>query len=290
MKKVLFATTALVATASVAAADVTIGGYGRFGMLHVGEAGPDAANTDISSRFQLNITGSAVTDSGVTIGGKLTVEQNNGDTNAFNAAQFFVTSGGLTARVGNINGAFDSAPGVYGGSVGFTGLGWGNVVTGFVTHDFQAFGAGHAGSREAVEVVYSMGDVTVHGSHNGTDTEVVVSGSMNGITAAIGASNTDVGIQSKLLATVGGSFGGVNVGIAYANAENDTTHTSLSMSTSIGAATTLSGYVANDEGNVEEMSYGIGVAHNLGGGVTLKGGASSIDDRTRADLGVVFNF
>ncbi|MCP3883731.1 MAG: porin, partial [Sulfitobacter sp.] len=32
MKKVLFATTALVATAGVAAADVTFGGYGRFGV------------------------------------------------------------------------------------------------------------------------------------------------------------------------------------------------------------------------------------------------------------------
>ena len=32
MKNILFATTALVATAGVAAADVTFGGYGRFGM------------------------------------------------------------------------------------------------------------------------------------------------------------------------------------------------------------------------------------------------------------------
>lgn len=36
MKKVLFATTALVATAGVAAADVTFGGYGRFGVLYSG--------------------------------------------------------------------------------------------------------------------------------------------------------------------------------------------------------------------------------------------------------------
>lgn len=34
MKKVLFATTALVATAGVAAADVTFSGYGRFGIIH----------------------------------------------------------------------------------------------------------------------------------------------------------------------------------------------------------------------------------------------------------------
>jgi outer membrane protein OmpU len=40
MKKVLFATTALVATASVAAADVTFSGYGRFGVIY--QSGTDA--------------------------------------------------------------------------------------------------------------------------------------------------------------------------------------------------------------------------------------------------------
>jgi outer membrane protein OmpU len=51
MKKVLFATTALVATAGVAAADVTFGGYGRFGAIYTeskGVAGTGTA-TEISS-------------------------------------------------------------------------------------------------------------------------------------------------------------------------------------------------------------------------------------------------
>ncbi len=46
MKKVLFATTALVATAGVAAADVTFGGYGRFGVIYnEGTAGTPAGAT-----------------------------------------------------------------------------------------------------------------------------------------------------------------------------------------------------------------------------------------------------
>jgi outer membrane protein OmpU len=40
MKKVLFATTALIATAGMAAADVTFGGYGRFGVIY--QSGTDA--------------------------------------------------------------------------------------------------------------------------------------------------------------------------------------------------------------------------------------------------------
>ena len=43
MKKVLFATTALVATAGVAAADVTYGGYGRFGVVYSETAATAAA-------------------------------------------------------------------------------------------------------------------------------------------------------------------------------------------------------------------------------------------------------
>ena len=45
MKKVLFATTALVATAGVAAADVTFGGYGRFGAIYTETKGTAAGGT-----------------------------------------------------------------------------------------------------------------------------------------------------------------------------------------------------------------------------------------------------
>ena len=43
MKKVLFATTALVATAGVAAADVTLSGSGRFGVVY--NSGRNATGT-----------------------------------------------------------------------------------------------------------------------------------------------------------------------------------------------------------------------------------------------------
>ena len=52
MKKVLFATTALVATAGVAAADVTFSGYGRFGVIYADNEGGDD-ETSITSRLRL---------------------------------------------------------------------------------------------------------------------------------------------------------------------------------------------------------------------------------------------
>ena len=62
MKKILFATTALVATAGVAAADVTFGGYGRFGL---GYDEGRADETFITSRFRLQIDATAESDMGV---------------------------------------------------------------------------------------------------------------------------------------------------------------------------------------------------------------------------------
>ena len=50
MKKILFATTALVATASVAAADVTFSGYARVGIQQ-----DAASNTTMDHRVQLGV-------------------------------------------------------------------------------------------------------------------------------------------------------------------------------------------------------------------------------------------
>ena len=87
MKKVLFATTALVATAGVAAADVTFGGYGRFGVIYSSAAGANGiaqtfgddgtgdSSVDITSRFRLQIDATAESDAGVTFGARVRIEQ-----------------------------------------------------------------------------------------------------------------------------------------------------------------------------------------------------------------------
>ena len=66
MKKVLFATTALVATAGMAAADVTFGGYGRFGLIYR-ENATGSDETNITHRFRLQIDATAESDSGISL-------------------------------------------------------------------------------------------------------------------------------------------------------------------------------------------------------------------------------
>ena len=253
-----------------------------------------AAKTLITSRYRITVDGNATTESGVTFGAKVRMQQDSGDVNiagqnSFNAAQFYAKSGGLTLRVGNIEGAFDSAAGLYGGSIGLTGLGWGNVVTGFATHDYADKGNGSAASMESVEVVYSMGGYTVHASHNGTDTEVAASASVSGVTVALGTSSTKVATQAQTLATLSGSVGGVDLGFAYGKTKGGVKHTTLSMGMDLGAATSMSAYAADDKANTTK-SYGVGVVHDLGAGTSLRGGVARIAGVTSADFGVLFNF
>ncbi|MEP1481528.1 MAG: porin, partial [Tateyamaria sp.] len=67
MKKVLFATTALIATAGMAAADVRLSGYGRFGLDYnsANERAVGVSETNITSRLRLQVDMSAEADSGV---------------------------------------------------------------------------------------------------------------------------------------------------------------------------------------------------------------------------------
>lgn len=152
MKKILFATTALVATAGVAAADITVGGNARFGIAYdSGSENPALAGTggypsngndraingrsksNIISRFRLQFDATSELDNGVTIGGRVRAEADNESWRAKNpnvdpatlptgnaaqamlwsAPRLFATYGGFTLGVGNINGALEFTPGFY---------------------------------------------------------------------------------------------------------------------------------------------------------------------------------
>ena len=69
MKKVLFATTALIATAGVASADIAISGDGRMGIVNTETATAGDAEAKFDSRLRFTLTASGVTDGGLSFGG-----------------------------------------------------------------------------------------------------------------------------------------------------------------------------------------------------------------------------
>ncbi|WP_438992265.1 porin [Lentibacter sp.] len=300
MKKILFATTALVATASVAAADVTFSGYGRFGIAYTGAVGATASSTDVTSRLRLNIDASAESDSGVTFGARARMQTAEGSAeggadddnlNGFNGIRFYAKSGGLEVGVGNIYGALEFMPGQYPIDLGLTGLGYEYVAYGFNGDAYSSGGNGASGAN-GIEVMYSAGDLSVHVSASDTNNRVaaVAAYSMSGWTVALGGQDSDDTGDTEFTATVGGTIGPVSVGLAYGANGTNGDKTVLSGSFAAGAATNVEAYYADDSLEAD-ASYGVDFNHDLGGGTSLRGGvASKHSGQTVADFGVRFNF
>ena len=324
MKKVLFATTALVATAGVAAADVTFGGYGRFGIIY--NEGATANETSITSRYRLQIAATAESDSGVTFGARVRIQQDNdgaattnqvgedaadGD-GAFNGSReetgingvrFFARSGGLEVGVGNIFGAIESMPGMYPVELGLTGLSYDYIINGAGgrSQAYSSDGNGAAG-RNGVEVMYSAGDLSVHVSYSEFDVtannndlegerlEAHIAYTFSGWTVALGLQDSDNATDTELALTVGGSIGAVDLTFGYADNGTDGDSIAIAAGFDVGAATRVSAVIMDDDSATDTV-YGIGVNHDLGGGTSIRGGIQNNSaGNTVADLGVRFNF
>lgn len=237
MKKVLFATTALIATAGMAAADVSMSGYGRFG-LDYNSANGDAQNsgttntggvseTNITSRLRLQFDMSTEADSGVGFNARYRIQAESRDgtagTGIANGARFGVTYGGLAVNVGNIIGAVENAPGLYttgtrSAGTGIDGMGFNSLAikaadttTGAVGTQFNwdAYSSAGAGSN-GIEALYSMGGFTGHISYS----------QRNG-----GTTVGDAGGEQRTGVMVNYSFGDYYVTAAYQAADNTTTIT-----------------------------------------------------------------
>ena len=247
-----------------------------------------ASDTVISSRLRIQIDANAESDAGVTFGARVRIQSGEGAAAAINAARFYARSGGFEVGVGNIYGALENMPGTYPVQIGFTDFGDNTAVGG--RDAYSSGGLGASGSN-GVEAIYSMGDFKAHVSASDTNNRVAAVGSYttNGWTFAVGAQDSDLATDNEYVATIGGTIGSATLGLAYADNGTAGTRTVLSGSFAVGAATTVDAYYTDDE--LEDDSFGLGVHHSLGGGVTLQAGVGeNFDGQTQADFGVKFNF
>ncbi|SIO48200.1 outer membrane protein OmpU [Rhodovulum sp. ES.010] len=122
MKKVLFATTALVASAGVAAADITFSGSAEMGIIGGGDDAPvgpfigenvDAASgaTQFNSDLTLSVGMSGETDAGLSFGVNFDISKDNPDSNGnlgVDNEAAFVSGAFGTLTLGEIDGAMDN--------------------------------------------------------------------------------------------------------------------------------------------------------------------------------------
>ncbi|KJZ24700.1 porin [Tritonibacter mobilis] len=323
MKKILFASTALVATAGVAAAEITIGGSARFGLAYDES---QADETRIEQRMRVNITGIAETDAGVKLEARFRLEANE-DSHANDisgrgpgAAGFAVSYGGLRVDVGNVSNVLDSGDQVdyFGYGIGFTSFleansnfngpatGFGADSKDFTTIKVRYNVGDFSASLSYKETRAQAADTTTLTDSNG-DTVVITNTAAvaadeewqlglgytlaNGM--AIGAvySDTDSAGDYWVLG-LNGTAGAVGYTVMVGDGDNQQdVSVSASINYEVSSATSIRALVADGGVTGADTAYGLGFRHGLGGGVTLAGGiGSDSSSNTKADLGVSFSF
>ena len=277
MKKVLFATTALIATAGVASADVTVGGYGYLGVNFDGSA----STTTVTHATRLTFSGSVETDSGLsfTASSRITISDNN-DNGQLGHNKITMSSGGLKLAVGATHGAMKTTARI----ATFHGFNDGGFY-------YTAGGSGvdnnvstHNDSGNNVLISYSAGDFKVAASADvaGTTQELAASYTFNSFTIAAGV-DSSAGTRFMVGAKYNG--GNWNVGLGT-NSNSDIVLTAgydISDATSIGfGVDAASGSTIN--------AVGLQVKHDLGG-ANLIGAVGQVGgNNTVASLGVMFSF
>ncbi|MEE4188091.1 MAG: porin [Roseobacter sp.] len=330
MKKLLIATTALVGSAGVVAADISFNGYGRFGILYEEDRGDGALeDTRLESRYRLNIDTSTETDGGVRFAARIRVQADDNsdgtvDAGSFSGARFQVSAGGFRVRVGNVSGVHDAAEVVnfFGFEPGLIGqIGHYSTFGGGPIDAFSASSPGGAegnGGVNGINVKYEAGAFAVMASYSedfdendGSTSvgdyeafEIGASYEIIGWTfgvgygmADFGDANGDTGVDTDFwTVTATGAIGPADVAFFLGDSDDefntdDDLAYGVSGSIPVGASTNIvASYAGGGRDSIDD-AYGIGFTHSLGGGVNLSGMVGrQTNENTIADLGVRFDF
>lgn len=308
MKKILFATTALVMTAGVAAAEVAVTGDGRMGIVYDGE------NANFNSRIRAIFTMAGETDGGLTFGGSIRAD-NSSSGSVGAAGNIFISGEFGKVAMGDVDGALENAVG------DLSGIGYSNANSIMEWYETEYLNSTNV---EDPYLLYSysfgdfgfyagMSDGTWGGMHGNTtsDTSRFEQYSI-GLTYSFGDFGVAGGYESRKLEgydreyqwmlSANAAFGDAMLkgfygkgkafnGVEYqtstgttlldpdANAEfQDFDQYGVSFDYKMGPTTVTAFYreLSLDKTG-DAKYYGLGAAYNLGGGATLKGGVMKMD-------------
>ncbi len=284
MKKVLFATTALIATAGVASADITIAGSANMGLNYLEDR---ARETRVQNEIDFDIKASGVSDNGIAFGASVDLDASEANQvdgsdvgTGANDPEVYITYNGLTVTMGAV-GAADDTGGT--ADVGFDGIGVDSEQTATGDHD--------------VALAYSMNGVSLNlsfGNDSG-DMAAAVSGTVAGVDATFTYGEDD-GTKTVTSLTLGFDLNGLGI-TAYMDQTDydaagtaDVDGTGFDVSYTMGAVTYTFAWSDTDAASDVDADYGIGASVDLGGGLKFVAGAGSVNDKTAAEAGFTMAF
>ena len=324
MKKALLASTALMLSAGIAAADVTISGYGRTGIIYYESNNPAVEETQVISRLRMNLDATTETDAGVEFGARFRLQWDQNDDNSAqtNPGKLWISAQGLTVEIGNVDTAMDNAGlldatelGAFDRSVGFS-----DVYGDFFAYESDDYNAGRVG----VAAIYSFGDLTLRASYIDPDqTRELLTDEENEIGLAAdyvwndrlelsGAVTLNgAGIDGNDIYFVGARYAvmdNARIGLNYVNADDSRVFDDADADignfgqtvalygdyTLADGLTNFEAYIANNDGDwtgkETDTAYGIGVNYDLGGARLGASIQRDYEELVTADMGVRFNF
>lgn len=321
MKKILFATTALVASAGVASAEIALTGMAEMGIYDNG-SGDTQFFTDIDVTFSM--TGEA--DNGLTFGASVDLDESNDplfETPSTEGGEtLFISYGGATLTMGDTDGAFDAAlpeMALAGGSLsddetvhgGFnTGDGAGGLGLG--ADGLDAFGDGQIARFDYAYNAFTF-SLSAEQVANGASVAgagetiwgvgVQYSGSFQSVDLTVGLGYQDwedIGNTSGLAVTAGFA-NGIMAGATYsvynpdASGVDDITHVGLGFGYEMNAIAVGVNWGKYETGSLEQSGWGLAATYDLGGGLEGRLGYGATDTFANTDvdtwsLGLRMNF
>jgi outer membrane protein OmpU len=287
MKKILIATTALVATAGIASAEVAVSGAAKMGLQYNSEG---ATKTQVLSSATLVVDMSGETDGGLTFGANMNIiiadngSVANDDTTVYISGAFGKLSMGAVAEADEVAGlgdigwdgldVDDVAEAFVGDELGdFLGVSLGHNVnytisTGALTFSVSGqLPTGHGADTidsYAIGAKYTFGDMYVglgYADHTVTQTG---SGSANNMYDLFGGDGTDVFKTDAAVTSVfaGGTFGAIKVAAMYSDLNVKVKETDYQNSPAW-----------DDSYDFDGKAYGVNVAYKMDA-LTLSMGAA----------------
>jgi len=257
MRKVLLATTALVAMSVTAAqADITISGYAEFAYVQ-----PNAGENTMASDGGIVIKATSTTDSGITFSA---VQDRKFESNAINDSYIQASGDFGTVKMGYSDTALDSQDGSFTGrSLSIQGAGevTGSTSTVLIGGDSTAFNyvspsinglqlvgsIDEANNRTDIGAKYEIGGVTIGYQTRSSATDSTLVG--------VGVTMAGVRVQAASVEHVTGATKRKTSDVGFSYTMGDIT---------------LAGHTSKSTGSSTDKNNEIGVKYNVGGGASLR--------------------
>lgn len=280
MKKILFATTALVLSAGVAAAEshgsaLTFSGNGRMGVRY------DGTDMQFTSRVRASVSMAGTTDGGLSFGGSFDFH------NAVAAANGSSGSVFISGAFGKISmGDVDSAVQASVGQVDQKSL---LVLDG--PQEVPHIGGGASVDDPAMLYTFTTGSLTFAlGAKDGTTDDRLSVGAKYATDAfSVGVGFADDGTATETSLGASATFGAATLKAVVSDRDD-----AAGMNYAVSVSGTFSGVGVTafyrDGDSLTEANIGVGASYDLGGGATVVGSVGSVTGNTVADLGLTFSF